>query len=201
VRKVSLGERLADGLGSLYRALIAVRLPRIFRLVLRNPRDSMFALTLMAAIAAVVVNSLYLQPRRHPAPIFAIRPLPVVSGEGAPAFTQLAPHRPRVPDPGKPEPVPKVDSIPLPRPRAQSGPAPARPDATGDATMALRQLSALQRILNEFGYGPMRVSGILDEDTRDGIARFERDHNLPITGQNTPRLRRAITIATGRLLE
>jgi hypothetical protein len=47
----------------------------------------------------------------------------------------------------------------------------------------------------------MRVSGILDEDTREGIARFERDHNLPITGQNTPRLRRAITVATGRPLE
>jgi hypothetical protein len=201
VRKQSLAERLTNGLGSIYRALITVRLPRIFRLVLHNPRDSMCALALMAAMAAIVVNSLYLQPRRHPAPIFAIRPLPVVSDEGAGAFTQSAPRRPPVGDVGKPEPVPKVDPIPLPRPRAQSGPAFARPEATGDATTALRQLSALQRILNEFGYGPMRVSGTLDEDTREGIARFERDHNLPITGQNTPRLRRAITIATGRPLE
>jgi Putative peptidoglycan binding domain len=201
VRKGSLAERLANGLGSIYRALIRVRLPRIFLLILRNPRDSMCALALMLAIAAIVMNSLYLQPRRHPAPIFAIRPLPVVSDQGAGAFTQLAPRRPPVSDLVKPEPVPKVDPIPLPRPRAQSGPAPARPDATGDANTALRQLSALQRILNEFGYGPMRVSGILDEDTRDGIARFERDHNLPVTGQNTPRLRRAITIATGRPLE
>jgi Putative peptidoglycan binding domain len=201
VRKLSLAQRLANGLGSIYRALITVRLPRIFRLVLRNPRDSMCALALMAAMAAIVVNSLYLQPRRHPAPIFAIRPLPVVSDDGAGAFTQLAPRRPLVGDVGKPEPVPKVDPIPLPRPRAQSGPAFARPEATGDATAVLRQLSALQRVLNEFGYGPMRVSGTLDEDTRDGIARFERDHNLPVTGQNTPRLRRAITIATGRPLE
>lgn len=201
MRKLSLGERLANGLGSLYRALIRVRLPRIFRLILRNPRDSMFVLALMAAISAIVVNSLYLQPRRHPAPIFAIRPLPVVSEGGAGAFTQLAPRRPPAPDVGKPEPAPKADPIPLPRPRAQSGSAPARPDAASDTTGALRQLSALQRILNEFGYGPMRVSGILDDDTREGIARFERDHNLPVTGQNTPRLRRAITVATGRLLE
>jgi hypothetical protein len=200
VRKVSLGERLANGLGSFYRALIRVRLPRIFRLVLRNPRDSMFVLTLMAAIAAIVVNSLYLQPRRHPAPIFAIRPLPVVSDEGAGALTHLAPRRPPVPDLQRPEPVPKVDPIPLPRPRTPSVPAPVRLDATGDAS-ALRQLSALQRILNEFGYGPMRVSGILDDDTREGIARFERDHNLPVSGQNTPRLRRAITMATGRPVE
>jgi Putative peptidoglycan binding domain len=198
VRKLSFGERLANGLGSTYRALIRVRLPRIFRLVLRSPRDSMCALALMAAIAAIVMNSLYLQPRRHPAPIFAIRPLPVVFDEGAGAFTHLAPRRPLVPDLQRPEPVPKVDPIPLPRPRTPS--VAARLDATGDAS-ALRQLSALQHILNEFGYGPMRVSGILDDDTREGIARFERDHNLPVTGQNTPRLRRAITTATGRPVE
>jgi hypothetical protein len=201
VPKVSLGERQANGLGSIYRALIRVRLPRIFMLVLRNPRDSMCALALLAAITAIVVNSLYFQPRRHPAPIFAIRPLPVVSDGGAGAFSQLAPRRLPVPDLAKPEPVPKVDPVPLPRPRTQGGPAPARPDATGDATSGLRQLSALQHILNEFGYGPMRVSGVLDDDTREGIARFERDHNLPVTGQNTPRLRRAITLATGRPLE
>jgi hypothetical protein len=200
VRKLSFGKRLANGLGSTYRALIRVRLPRIFRLVLRNPRDSMCALALMAAIAAIVMNSLYLQPRRHPAPIFAIRPLPVVSDEGAGAFTHLAPRRPAVPDLQRPEPVPKVDAIPLPRPRTPSVPATVRLDATGDAS-ALRQLSALQRILNEFGYGPMRVTGILDDDTREGIGRFERDHNLPVTGQNTPRLRRAITMATGRPVE
>lgn len=201
MRKVSLGQRLANGLGSFYGALIRVRLPRIFRLVLRNPRDSMFVLALMAAIAAIVVNSLYLQPRRHPAPIFAIRPLPIVSDGGGGAFTQLAPRRPLVPDLGKPDPAPKLDPIPVPRPRAQSGPAPVRPDVAGDSTGALRQLSALQRILNEFGYGPMRVNGVLDDDTREGIARFERDHNLPVTGQNTPRLRRAITTATGRPVE
>jgi hypothetical protein len=41
----------------------------------------------------------------------------------------------------------------------------------------------------------------LDDDTREGIARFERDHNLPVTGQNTPRLRHAVAVATGRVLE
>ena len=65
----------------------------------------------------------------------------------------------------------------------------------------LRQLSAVQRILNDFGYGPIRVSGILDDNTRDGIARFERDHNLSVTGQNTPRLRHALSMATGRSLD
>jgi hypothetical protein len=201
VRKVSVAERLVDGIGEMHRALVRVRLPRIFRLVLRNPRDSMCALTLMTAVAAIVANSLYLQPGRHPAPIFAIRPLPVLSSEETGTATQLPRRRPPAPDAQKPEPAQKSDSVPLPRPRAQNAPAGSRPDPAADVTNPLRQLSAVQRVLNEFGYGPIRVSGILDDNTREGIARFERDHNLPVTGQNTPHLRRAISIATGRSLE
>jgi len=199
VRKVSVAERLVDGIGEMHRALVRVRLPRIFRLVLRNPRDSMCALALITAIAAIVANSLYLQPGRHPAPIFAIRPLPVLSGEETGTVTQSPRRRPPAPDAQKPELAQRSDPVPLPRPRAQSTPGP-RPDAA-EATNPSRQLGAVQRILNEFGYGPIRVSGILDDNTREGIARFERDHNLPVTGQNTPQLRRAISIATGRSLE
>jgi peptidoglycan hydrolase-like protein with peptidoglycan-binding domain len=77
----------------------------------------------------------------------------------------------------------------------------SRPDAPPDAASPSWQVGAVQRTLNQAGYGPIRVSGILDDSTREGIARFERDHNLPITGQNTPRVRHALTAATGRLLD
>jgi Putative peptidoglycan binding domain len=199
VRKVSVAERLVDGLGETYHALVQVRLPRIFRLVLRNPRDSMCALALMTAIAAIVANSLYLQPGRHPAPIFAIRPLPVLPSEET--STQLPRRRPSASDAQKPEPVQKSDPVPLPRPRAQSAPSGSRPDPAADAANPSRQLSAVQRVLNDFGYGPIKATGILDDNTRDGIARFERDHNLPVTGQNTSRLRHALSMATGRSVE
>jgi hypothetical protein len=169
--------------------------------VLHNPRDSMCALALITAIAAIVANSLYLQPGRHPAPIFAIRPLPVLSSEETGTTAQLPRRRPPAPDAQKPEPAQKSDPVPLPRPRAQSAPAPSRPDPNADVMSPLRQLSAVQRLLSEFGYGPIRVSGVLDDSTREAIARFERDHNLPVTGQNTPRLRQAISVATGRSLE
>ena len=56
-------------------------------------------------------------------------------------------------------------------------------------------------MLNDFGYGPLKVTGILDEETSKGIARFERDHNLTVSGQNTPQLRRALGLATGRPLD
>ena len=199
MRKVSVTERLVDGISEMHRALVRVRLPRLFRLVLRNPRDSMCALALMTAVAAIVANSLYLQPGRHPAPIFAIRPLPVLSSDAT--VTQVPRRRPPAPDAQKPEPAQRGDPVPLPRPRAQSGPASSRPDPSADVTNPQRQLSAVQRILNDFGYGPIRVTGILDDNTREGIARFERDHNLPVTGQNTPRLRHALSVATGRSLE
>jgi hypothetical protein len=183
----------------MHRALVRVRLPRIFRLVLRNPRDSICALALIVALSAIVANSLYLQPGRHPAPIFAIRPLPVLSGEATGTVAQTPRRRALATDSQQSEPVQKIDPIPLPRPRVQN--VPARPDPSNDVMNPLRQLSAVQRILNEFGYGPIRVTGILDDNTREGIVRFERDHNLPVTGQNTPRLRHAITMATGRPLE
>jgi hypothetical protein len=201
VRELSVLERIANNLRSVRRALVRVRLPRIFVLVLRNPRDSICALALIAAVAAIVTNSLYLQPGRHPAPIFAIRPLPVLSDEATAMMTHLPRRRPATADVQKPEPAQKIDPVPLPRPRAQSAPAGTRSDPIADVINPLRQVSALQRILNEFGYGPIRVTGTLDDDTREGIARFERDHNLPVTGQNTPRLRHAIAMATGRTLD
>jgi hypothetical protein len=202
---VSALTALFDRLRTLYRALVRVRMPRIFGLVLRNPRDSMCAAALMLAVTAIVANGLYLQPGRHPAPIFAVRPLPVKSGDA----TVTAAERSRPPEsaPPRPEsaaridPAPRNDSIPLPRPR-QSASQPSRSDAAAlEGTNPPWQVSAVQRTLNQAGYGPIRVSGILDDNTREGIARFERDHNLPVTGQNTARVRHALGAATGRMLD
>ena len=194
-----------ERLRALYSALVRVRLPRIFGLVLRNPRDSACAVALMLAVTAIVVNGLYMQPGRHPAPIFAIRPLPVMADDVPSTIHQ---RRRADTDASKPEPAsrndpaPKNEPIPLPRPRATSAAAAMRADAVAsEAASPSWQVSAVQRTLNQAGYGPIKVSGILDDSTREGIARFERDHNLPITGQNTPRVRHALSAATGRLLD
>jgi len=201
VRKKPLLERIAHDLTAVRRALVRVRLPRVFRLVLHNPRDGLCALVAIAAIAAIVANGLFLQPGRHPAPIFAIRPLPVLSRETTGTITQLPRPRPAVADAQKPEPAQKLDPVPLPRPRAQSVPAGSRADPISDVINPVRQVTTVQRLLNDFGYGPIKVSGALDEDTREAIARFERDYDLPVTGQNTPRLRHALSSATGRPLD
>jgi hypothetical protein len=194
-------DRIVEGLGAAREAMVRVRLPRIFGLVMRNPRDSLCALIGTGAIMAIVANSLYLQSGPHPAPIFAIRPPPVVARESTGGITQ--PH-PALAEAQKSATqktaTPKIDPVPLPRPRVQ--PASAHADPIADLiNPARQQLSNLQRALNDFGYGPVKVSGTFDDNTRESIERFERDHSLPVTGQNSPRLRRAFSAATGRTLD
>ena len=75
---------------------------------------------------------------------------------------------------------------------------PTRTDAP-DAASA--RVSAVQRVLAEFGYGQIRASGIIDADTRRALERFERERKLPITGQITDRVVRELATATGRPLQ
>lgn len=215
-----------DRLRSLYRALLRVRMPRIFGLVRRNPRDSLCAVALMLAVTAIVVNGLYLQPGRHPAPIFAVRPQPVKTASTDPARSEAASRSDARGDirtdakgdikgdakggdlradradtrrQAKADPAPRSDP-PRPHPAAPSPPTP-RADPASDAANPSWQVSLLQRTLNDAGFGPIRVTGVLDDPTREGIARFERAHNLPVTGQNTPRVRHAVGAAIGRALD
>jgi hypothetical protein len=197
-------ERLAFGADSARSMLARVRLPRLFGVLARHPRDSMSALAATAAISAIVANSLFLQSGPHPAPIFAIRPLPVVPREATGAIAQLPRPRPAElakSEFAKSELAAKIEPVPLPRPRAQNVSASLRTDPIADLINPGRQIGALQRVLNEFGYGPIKVSGTFDDDTREGIERFERDHNLPVTGRNTPGLRHAVSLATSRPLD
>jgi hypothetical protein len=85
--------------------------------------------------------------------------------------------------------------------RCQAAQPGSRADPIADVINPSRQLSTLQRVLNDFGYGPIKVTGTLDEETSKGIERFEQDHNLAVSGQNTPQLRRALGLATGRPLD
>src|SRR5271165_2975476 len=69
----------------------------VMRLLLRNPRDSFVALLATAAVAAIFINGLFLQPGPHPAPIFAVRPLPVASSDATGGIVTMLP-RPRPPE-------------------------------------------------------------------------------------------------------
>jgi hypothetical protein len=184
-----------------------IQMPAMLRGVLvfalRNPRDVAGALVAIGAFSAIVVNCLFMQAGHHPAPIFAIRPLPVATADATGTIPQLPRPRPVITE------MQKTEAVPLPRPRAQSASVQAvattggRNDPIADLLnpSPARQMNTIQRALNEFGYGPVKVTGTYDDNTRVAIEQFERDHGLPVSGQASARFRREFTTATGRALD
>jgi hypothetical protein len=191
-------ERIIPRVGAARMAVLQWCTPNLYAAVRRHRRDILAALCGIAALAVIVINGLFMKSGPHPAPIFAIAPRPVLP-EATGAIAQLPRPRPAQADAQRPE--SRTEQVPLPRARPQAAPPGSRPDPIADIINPQRQLSALQRVLNDFGYGPLKVSGLLDEETSKGIEQFERDHNLTVSGQNTPQLRRAIGVATGRPLD
>jgi peptidoglycan hydrolase-like protein with peptidoglycan-binding domain len=78
----------------------------------------------------------------------------------------------------------------------------ARNDVIGDMIVSSsRRVLAVQRALSDFGYGPVKPTGLFGPDTKAAIEKFERDRKLPVTGQISDRLLRELAAVTGRTLE
>jgi peptidoglycan hydrolase-like protein with peptidoglycan-binding domain len=88
---------------------------------------------------------------------------------------------------------------------ASSVRAAAKPPAHNDPIAQLlapsTQVLAIQRALSDFGFGQIKPTGVYDADTRAAIDKFERDRKLPVTGQISEPLVRALAAMTGRPLE
>ena len=80
-------------------------------------------------------------------------------------------------------------------------PANAPNDPIAQLLAPSKRLLAVQRALTDYGYGQIKPTGIDDTDTRAAIAKFERDRQLPVTGQLSDRLVRELSALTGRPLE
>lgn len=59
------------------------------------------------------------------------------------------------------------------------------------------KIGSVQRILARYGYGPVRINGEMDADTRAAIDRFERDRGLPRSGEVSDRLMRELAAYSG----
>ncbi len=136
-----------------------------------------------------------------------------------PARMEAAKVEPNRPEPARLEPVKAepVKSEPLPAGRPQSTPdaprpvrmipmpessAPRAPDPIGEIIAPpARRVSAVQRVLSDFGYGQIKPTGALDRETQDAIERFERAKKLPVTRQITPVLMRELAALAGRPIE
>ena len=158
----------------------------------RNPLDAIGIFVLVLATGAILVNALYRQPGPHPAPIFSIKPRPV-AGEPAGGVVPALPR-------ARPEGL--VIAKPQARTEAAAPKAPARPDPIAELiTGPSQRVIAVQRALNDFGYGPVKATGIHGSETVSAIQKFERDRKLLVSGQISPRLLRELAALTGRPLE
>jgi peptidoglycan hydrolase-like protein with peptidoglycan-binding domain len=88
-----------------------------------------------------------------------------------------------------------------PRPAEKSHPAPAAPAHAARPGAPSRRVLAVQRALADFGYGPVKPTGVMGAETRSAIERFERERKLPVTGQISDRLTRELAAITGRPIE
>lgn len=60
---------------------------------------------------------------------------------------------------------------------------------------------AVQRALTDYGYGQIDPTGILDAPTTAAIEKFERAHNMPVTGRVSDRLVNELAAMIGHPLE
>jgi hypothetical protein len=175
-----------------------------------------------ATFTVILFNALVWQKGHRSGPLLFSHALPAVSGKGpknAPANeTAAAKHGP---------PAPAQDEAPkgsaekglqeLPQARANvappalrdqiseilqaTEPAAALPPAkpTADAPQALAPSKAVlkaQRALVKLGF-VLKPDGVPGNATRQAVARFERDHGLPVRGELTPALMRRLSTEAG----
>jgi hypothetical protein len=167
----------------------------------RHPRESVAGFAGAAAVMAIFINALFLQHGPHPAPIFGFAPAAARAPVARPA--ELAPLRQAVAAPARPM-VPE----PLVRPqlsgdivKAVAPKEPVRNDPIAELIAPPKRLAAVQRTLAEFGYGQIKPNGQFGPDTEQAIAKFERQHKMPVTGQMSERLVKALATMTGRALD
>jgi peptidoglycan hydrolase-like protein with peptidoglycan-binding domain len=76
-----------------------------------------------------------------------------------------------------------------------------RPDPIGDLIAPTPRVIAVQRALNDFGYGPVKATGVYGPETIAAIQKLERDRKLPVTGQISPRVLKELSALTGKSIE
>jgi len=86
-------------------------------------------------------------------------------------------------------------------PANHASPAPVRNDPIAELLAPSKRMLAVQRALADFGYGQIKPTGVAGPETQGAIEKFERDHRMPVTGQVSDALVRALSAMTGRPLE
>lgn len=121
-------------------------------------------------------------------------PLPPAAPRSAPISIVAAPPA-RAPEPAKPvAKQPDFDPIAqfLRTGVAQAPATTASTNSPAPASADAKRISAAQRALGKLGHA-LDADGVMGPGTRAAIQRFERDANLPVTGELNPRTVKALS--------
>jgi hypothetical protein len=150
--------------------------------IARRPVDSIAIAAAVATALIIVVNAIFLQSSMQAPPFFSAKSSTAKSDSLKPLITGT-PARP-------------IATTPAPQSVAAR-----RNDAIAELIGPSPRIAAVQRALAEYGYGQVKVSGILDDATSAAIAKFERDHNLPTGGRVSDRLIKELTAMVGHPID
>jgi peptidoglycan hydrolase-like protein with peptidoglycan-binding domain len=71
------------------------------------------------------------------------------------------------------------------------------PAAASQPAAASPRIAAVQRVLDQQGFGPVKADGVAGEATRAAIRRFEASRGLPQKGEINPTILRELSQASG----
>jgi hypothetical protein len=153
--------------------------------VVRRPIDSLAIFAASAASLVIIVNAVALQSGARPAPFVANTP---------PSLPPADADHPKVaaaPLPPLPAAAPRVaENVPI---RIN--------DPIAEFIGTSSRVVAVQRVLANYGYGQIKPTGVVDQPTRLAIAKFEREHRLPVTGRISHRLMSELSAMVGHSLD
>lgn len=171
------------------------------------PRDTVGSLQRPRADQEAARHDLVPVPSR-PAVVELPRPRPASAPAAAPARKDpiaelLAGHIVQsVPQPHAQPPVHQA-ALPAAPAAAHAAPQPPAPIPAPSRSLAQpsRKVLAVQRALSDFGYGQLKPTGLMDEETRAAIQHFQRGHNLPATGELNDQVKRELANMIGHELD
>jgi hypothetical protein len=184
------------------------------RIFLHSPKDVIAGALALVAICAILVNALFMQAGRHPAPMFGtVVTLPAVAAVPANLMPRPRPVEADVPLPDVRSADPKAADALTNLVKTTSTVQPAntiipRPPLAVPVSRVeslplsgTHRVAAVQRALTDYGYGQLKPTGIAGPDTQAAIQKFERARRLPVTGQVSDRLVRELVATIGHPIE
>lgn len=188
-------------------------------LAIARIRHRPLAVAACAAFAALMtgglVNALFLQTQRHPAPLFRTAPAPAPVAHPVAPAPKVEAAAPKAEPARETAAAPAHDVLPPPRPadlgqtrsvEAKRADAKPHADAIGsllragapaaETTTSTKTVIAAQKALAKLGYD-IKPDGQIGAQTRQAIERFERSQKLPVTGEFGARNLKKLSAASG----